>query len=154
MKKVLLVITVFCLLMTAILLVAAEQKYEGVTIRVIAEQQNPTLAMQKQIPKFEEITGINVELEIGPMDNVVGKEMLALESGTGAYDLISIPYQFLGQLVKNGYLQPLDPLLNRKDLKLEDFDKSDLISGMVAASGEWKGVSYGTGKLDSVSRYS
>jgi len=143
MRKVLLVIVVFCLLMTATLLVAAEQKYAGVTIRVIAEQQNPTLAMQKQIPKFEEITGIKVELEIGPMDNVVGKEILALESGTGAYDIISIPYQFLGQLVENGYLQPLDPFLNRKDLKLEDFDKSDLISGMVSASGEWKGVSYG-----------
>jgi len=143
MRKVLLVIAVFCLLITATLLVAAEQKYAGVTIRVIAEQQNPTLAMQKQIPKFEEITGIKVELEIGPMDNVVGKEILALESGTGAYDLISIPYQFLGQLVENGYLQPLDPFLNRKDLNLEDFDKSDLISGMVSASGEWKGVSYG-----------
>jgi len=143
MRKVLLVIVVFCLLMTATLLVAAEQKYAGVTIRVIAEQQNPTLAMQKQIPKFEEITGIKVELEIGPMDNVVGKEILALESGTGAYDIISIPYQFLGQLVENGYLQPLDPFLNRKDLNLEDFDKSDLISGMVSASGEWKGVSYG-----------
>ena len=143
MRKVLLVIVVFCLLMTATLLVAAEQKYAGVTIRVIAEQQNPTLAMQKQIPNFEEITGIKVELEIGPMDNVVGKEILALESGTGAYDIISIPYQFLGQLVENGYLQPLDPFLNRKDLNLEDFDKSDLISGMVSASGEWKGVSYG-----------
>lgn len=143
MRKVLLVIAVFCLLMTTILLVAAEQKYAGVTIRVIAEQQNPTLAMQKQIPKFEETTGIKVELEIGPMDNVVGKEILALESGTGAYDIISIPYQFLGQLEENGYLQPLDPFLNREDLKLEGFDKSDLISGMVSASGEWKGVSYG-----------
>lgn len=143
MRKVLLVIAVFCLLITATLLVAAEQKYAGVTIRVIAEQQNPTLAMQKQIPKFEEITGIKVELEIGPMDNVVGKEILALESGTGAYDLISIPYQFLGQLEENGYLLPLDPFLDREDLKLEDFNKSDLISGMVSASGEWKGVSYG-----------
>jgi len=117
--------------------------YADVTIRVIAEQQNPTLAMQKQIPKFEELTGIKVELEMGPMDNVVSKEVLALESGSGAYDIISTPYQFLGQFVENGYLQSIDPFLNNPDLRLEGFDKSDLIPGMLAASGEWLGVNYG-----------
>lgn len=117
--------------------------YAGTTIRVIAEQQTPTLAMKKQIPKFEELTGIKVELEIGPMDNVVNKEILAMESGSGAYDLISIPYQFLGQLVVNDYIQSIDPMLNDPDLKLEGFDRDDLIWGMVSASGEWKGVNYG-----------
>jgi multiple sugar transport system substrate-binding protein len=117
--------------------------YAGVTLRVIAEQQNPTLAMEKQIPAFEKLTGINVELEMGPMDNVVGKEMLALESKSGAYDIISIPYQFLGQLVVNDYIQPIDPLFAREDLKLDGFDRNDLIEGMVSASGEWKGVNYG-----------
>ena len=120
-----------------------EKPYAGVTIRVIAEQQNPTLAMQKQIPKFEELTGIKVELEVGPMDNVVSKEVLALESGTGEYDVISTPYQFLGQFVENGYIQSIDPFFDREDLKLEDFDRSDLIPGMISASGEWEGVNYG-----------
>jgi multiple sugar transport system substrate-binding protein len=115
----------------------------GTTLHVIAEQQSPTMAMQKQIPKFEELTGIKVILEMGPMDNVVSKEILALESGSGAYDLISTPYQFLGQFVTNGYLQPLDPLFERRDLELEGFDRNDLIAGMVSASGEWKGVNYG-----------
>ncbi len=117
--------------------------YAGVTIRVIAEQQNPTLAMQKQIPKFEELTGIKVDLEMGPMDNVVSKEVLALESRSGAYDIISTPYQFLGQFVVNDYLQSIDPFLDNEDLRLENFDRNDLIAGMVSASGEWKGVNYG-----------
>ncbi len=121
----------------------SEKPYAGVTIRVIAEQQNPTLAMQKQIPVFEEMTGIKVDLEMGPMDSVVSKEILALESGSGAYDIISVPYQFLGQFVENDYLQSIDPLFDRDDLILEGFERSDLISGMVSASGEWKGVNYG-----------
>jgi multiple sugar transport system substrate-binding protein len=117
--------------------------YAGVTLHVIAEQQNPTLALEKQLADFEEQTGIQVELEMGPMDNVVGKEMLAMESKSGAYDVISIPYQFLGQLVVNDYIQSIDPFFDRQDLKLDNFDKKDLIAGMVAASGEWKGVNYG-----------
>ncbi|MCK5674190.1 MAG: extracellular solute-binding protein, partial [Spirochaetales bacterium] len=121
----------------------SDKPYAGVTIRVIAEQQNPTLAMQKQIPKFEKMTGIKVELEMGPMDSVVSKEILALESGSGAYDIISVPYQFSGQFVENDYLQSIDPFFDRKDLNLEGFDRSDLISGMVSASGEWKGMNYG-----------
>ena len=121
----------------------SDKPYAGTTIRVIAEQQNPTLAMQKQIPEFEALTGIKVELEMGPMDNVVSKEILALESKSGAYDIISTPYQFLGQLVENGYLQSIDPFFNNSKLKLKDFDQDDLIGGMVSASGEWKGVNYG-----------
>jgi multiple sugar transport system substrate-binding protein len=121
----------------------SESPYAGVTLKVIAEQQNPTLALQKQLSIFEELTGIKVELEMGPIDNVVNKEILALESGSGAYDIISTPYQYLGQFVENGYLQSLDPFYERADLKLNGFDPSDLIPNMVSASGEWKGVNYG-----------
>lgn len=143
----------FCYLMAASLFAAgaqdgsaaedADRPYAGTTIRIIAEQQNPTLALQNQIPEFESMTGIKVELEMGPFDSVVSKEILALESRSGAYDVISAPYQFLGQFAENDYLQPIDPFFDREDLKIEGFDKNDLIPGMVAASGEWDGVNYG-----------
>ena len=151
MKK--LVRLMLCLLIAGSLFAAGQQDqkavadgdkpYAGTTIRIIAEQQNPTLALQKQIPQFEEMTGIRVELEMGPFDSVVSKEILALESRSGAYDVISAPYQFLGQFSENDYLQPIDEFLNRDDLTIEGFDKNDLIPGMVAASGEWDGVNYG-----------
>ena len=37
---------------------ATDKPFAGTTIRIIAEAQNPTLAMEKQLPKFEELTGI------------------------------------------------------------------------------------------------
>ena len=57
---------------------AADKPFAGTTLRVIAEAQNPTMALEKQLPKFEELTGIKVELEYGPMDSVVNKELLSL----------------------------------------------------------------------------
>jgi len=150
MKKTIVIITV--LLIAGTILVAggrqdaeatADKPYAGTTIRVIAEAQNPTLALEKQLPKFEELTGINVELEYGPMDSVVNKELLSLQSGDGAYDLISAPYQFLGNFVVNDFIQPIGPFLEREDLVLPGFDKTDLIEGMLNASGRWKDNLYG-----------
>lgn len=147
MKKTSVIITVLLIVGTIFLagsnVGAADKPYVGTTIRVIAEAHNPTMAMEKQLLKFEKLTGIKVELEYGPMDSVVNKELLSLQSGDGAYDVISAPYQFLGNFVVNDFIQPLEPLLSREDLALPGFDKEDLIKGMVSASGQWKDKLYG-----------
>ena len=120
------------------------RRFEGVTLNMIAEQQTPTIALQKQLPKFESLTGIKVNLEMAPLDNVVQKETLALQSGSGAYDIIAIPYQFLGNMVVNNYVQPLEPLMNDKSLRvIPDFKEEDIIKGMWDASGKWKDKIYG-----------
>lgn len=118
--------------------------FEGTTIRVTAETQTPTLALEKLLPEFEQLTGIKVELTHGPMDSVVQKELLALQSGICDYDVISTPYQFLGSFAENDYVLPLEPLMNDERLNvIPGFDKNDMIEGMWDASGLWKGKYYG-----------
>ncbi len=120
------------------------RKFEGTTIYMIAEQQTPTLALEKQLDNFTELTGIHVELEMAPFDSVVQKVTLAMQGGTGAYDVIATPYQFLGNLVVNEYIQPLEPLMNDERLSIiEAYDQSDIVEGMWAASGKWKDKIYG-----------
>ena len=120
------------------------RKYAGTTLHMIAEQQNPTIALQKQLVKFEELTGIKVVLEMGPFDSVVQKITLAMQSGSDAYDIIATPYQFLGNLVVNQYVQPLEPLMQNKDLQIIDnYNEADIIKGMWDASGKWKDKVYG-----------
>ena len=120
------------------------RKYEGTTLYMIAEQQTPTESLKKQLDKFEELTGITVELEMAPFDDVVQKETLAFESHSGAYDIVAAPYQFLGNMVENEYIQPIEPFMNDESLAVIDgFDQSDLIEGMLNASGEWNGTLYG-----------
>lgn len=120
------------------------RKFEGTTLYMIAEQQTPTVAMKEQLDDFEELTGIKVELQMAPFDDVVQKETLAFESKSGAYDIIAAPYQFLGNMVENGYIQPLEPLMKNEDIKIiEAYDENDIIEGMWKASGEWNGKYYG-----------
>ena len=120
------------------------KKYAGTTLYMIAEQQTPTESLKKQLGDFEELTGIKVELEMAPFDDVVQKETLAFESKSGAYDIVAAPYQFLGNLVENEYIQPLEPFMEDESLAvIEDYDEADIIEGMWKASGEWKDKIYG-----------
>jgi multiple sugar transport system substrate-binding protein len=102
------------------------------------------MALQKQLGKFEELTGIKVNLEMVPLDNVVQKVTLAMQSGNGEYDIVAIPYQFLGNMVVNEYIQPLKPLMDNPDLSIiPNYNEDDIIKGMWEASGVWKDVVYG-----------
>ena len=118
--------------------------FEGVTINMIAEQQTPTVALSNQLNEFEELTGIKVNLEMAPFDNVVQKITLAMQSESDDYDVIAVPYQFLGNLAVNGFIQPLEPFMNNPDLSIiPDYDPDDIIKGMWDASGKWEDTVYG-----------
>lgn len=120
------------------------KRFDGTTLYMIAEQQTPTESLKKQLSLFEEETGIKVELEMAPYDDVIQKETLAFESGSGAYDIIAAPYQFLGNMVENDYIQSIEPFMEDESLDIiEDYDESDLIEGMWKASGDWEGTLYG-----------
>jgi len=120
------------------------KKYGGTTLYMIAEQQTPTEALKSQLDSFYELTGITVELEMAPYDDVVQKETLAFESESGAYDIIAAPYQFLGSMVENEYIQPITALMDDDSLSIIDnYDESDIIEAMWKASGDWKDTLYG-----------
>lgn len=120
------------------------KKFAGTTLYMIAEQQTPTESLKKQLENFETMTGIKVELEMAPLDDVIQKETLAFQSKSGAYDIVAAPYQFLGNMVENQYIQPLEPFMNDESLAVIDgYDSSDIIEGMWKASGEWDGQLYG-----------
>ena len=122
----------------------ALRKYAGTTLYMIAEQQVPNESLKKQLGKFEELTGIKVELEMAPYDDVIQKEVLAFESKSGAYDIVAAPYQFLGNMVENGYIQSIKPFMENPDLQvIPTYNPDDIIEGMWKASGEWKGELYG-----------
>ena len=120
------------------------RKFEGTTLYMIAEQQTPTIALQSQLDDFEELTGIKVELQMAPYDDVVQKETLAFESKSGAYDIVASAYQFLGNMVENNYIQSIEPFMKDESLAIiPDYNADDIIDAMWDASGNWKGTMYG-----------
>ncbi len=156
MKQVLAIVLILALVITSFVGCGSEESsadmdtskgiraFEGVTINMIAEQQTPTVALSKQLGKFEELTGIKVNLEMAPFDNVVQKITLAMQSGSDDYDVIAVPYQFLGNLAVNEFIQPLEPLMSNPDLAIiPDYNSEDIIKGMWDASGKWEDTVYG-----------
>ena len=140
MRKLLTVVLTLALLIGASLSTGYAddvRKFEGTVLHMIAEQQTPTVALMKQLDAFEDLTGIRVELEMGPFDNVVQKITLAMYSGSDMYDIIATPYQFLGNLVVNGYVQPLEPLMQNPDLRIiPGYNEDDIIAVWQASGSE------------------
>jgi multiple sugar transport system substrate-binding protein len=132
-------------LLTALAVSATAQAkpFAGTSIKIIAEMCNPTRAIEAQLPAFEAMTGIKVQLEYGPMDAVVQKELLSMQSGTGEYDVISAPFQFIGSYVENGYVSSIDGLMRDGSLKLAGFDAANMVPGMWEKAAKWKDHYYG-----------
>ena len=71
------------------------------------------------LPEFESAaTGITVKLEQAPYDNLVQKAVLDLTTKKGNYDVLSIPYEYLGSFAEQKYISPVDEYLKTPPVQL------------------------------------
>jgi len=120
------------------------RKFAGTQLNVIAEATANSLILEKLLPDFEAETGIHVSLEQGPYDSLVQKAVLDFTTKKGSYDVLSIPYEYLGSFAENGYIMPVDSYLATSPVKVgSDFSKDDLLPNLWEASSKWKDKYYG-----------
>ncbi len=120
----------------------AARPYKGTTIRTIGEALPPLEAMAKLKHRFEEATGIKVEIEMYEHSEAVNKVMLDLNSRRGRYDFILQPHRELGRFVKNGHLEALEKYLSDSKLRDPSFNpENQLYQGL------WKEISWYEGKI-------
>ena len=116
MKNILLSIILFCLIPFSSALALDWKKYDGREVNMICMTITWCNALQDQLGKFKEKTGITVNLDLFEESAAHQKVRTELASGSGAYDVIwaqanwSIPY------AKQGWLEPLQPLIDNKDI--------------------------------------
>lgn len=95
----------------------AAKPYAGTTIRVSAMSGYQYNANTKELaPKFEEITGIKVIVDMVTYGEVIEKHMMELSSGVATHDLYDCDSIYLPQYVP--YCEPIDKYM--KDPKLMD----------------------------------
>lgn len=105
------------------------KQFSGTTLNVLALPHAYTLALEKYIPIFEELTGIKVNYEMIGEQEQRQKMMQDLSSGSGMYDVIPVGPTNMVQLTQPGWLVPLDPLIEDSSLTdkewfhLEDIGK-------------------------------
>ena len=121
---------------------AWSRAYAGTTLHFIGEATLNTQVIQKLLPDFQKKTGINVVVEQAPYDSLVQKAVLDFAAHKGNYDVLSIPYEYLGSFAEKKYIEP-DVLSAASGDGVAGYTASDIIPALWKSSSDWKGHVYG-----------
>ncbi|MEH7384177.1 extracellular solute-binding protein [Bacillus sp. JJ1521] len=78
------------------------RQFEGVKLNMISENTPPSAALAAQIDKFEEVTGINVNIEHKDLPTIIEKVGLDFNARSGDYQIIyADPFQILVKYPEN-----------------------------------------------------
>ncbi|QEW02145.1 extracellular solute-binding protein [Microbacterium lushaniae] len=88
---------------------------------------------------FEEETGVEVEVEVVPYDQIQTKAILDAQSGTNNYDVIQYWYTSVGALAEADALADITEWVEGD----EEIDSSDFIEAITAPYTEYEGATFG-----------
>lgn len=103
---------------------------EGVTLRGVTESTPPSNYVRNVLaPKFEELTGIRVDIETTSWDQMYDKAIKDMEAGTGIYDMVYIEQDIVYAYLARDFLVDLTAALDAKpELRAPSFDEARLTS--------------------------
>ena len=103
------------------------QQYSGTEINVFWEAGLQALGPQNfSGPKWEELTGIKVNIIEAQHDEMFPKMMQEHRGGTGAYDVLNIVPAWMGDMVRAGAVEPLDAYVDKYGYRAELDDIGDV----------------------------
>ena len=94
--------------------VAAAKQFAGTEINIVWEAGLQSLdPLNYSGPKWEELTGIKVNVVEVPTDQMFTKIMQDYRSGAAAYDALNVIPSWMPDLVRAGALEQLDPFVEK-----------------------------------------
>ncbi|PZX13760.1 carbohydrate ABC transporter substrate-binding protein (CUT1 family) [Palleronia aestuarii] len=105
----------------------AGAKFDGVTIRGVTESTPPSNFVTDVIaPKFEELTGIRVEIETTSWDQMYDKAIKDMEAGTGIYDVVYIEQDIVYSYLSRDFLVDMTAALEENsDLQAPGYSEDN-----------------------------
>ena len=116
---------------------------DGTQLSMIAEATLNSQVLESLLPDFKAKTGIDVTIEQAPYDSVIQKLTLDATTKQGGYDIVSLPYEFLGTFAEKGWIAPIADRLNDSASFGPGFDPSAVIPALWKASSVWRDKTYG-----------
>ncbi len=89
--------------------------------------------------EFEAATGVDLEVEVVPYDQIQTKAILDAQSGTNNYDVIQYWYTSVGALAEAGALADITEWVESDD----EIDASDFIGAIFEPYTQYEGATYG-----------
>ncbi|MDE0388998.1 MAG: sugar ABC transporter substrate-binding protein, partial [Rhodospirillales bacterium] len=103
------------------------KQYAGTEINVIWEAGLQSLGPQNfSGPKWEELTGIKVNVIESQVNEMFPKMLQEHRAGTGAYDVLSVVPAWMGDMVRAGAVEPLDAYVDKYGYRAELDDIGDV----------------------------
>ena len=116
---------------------------DGTSLSMIAEATLNSQVLEGLLPDLKAKTGMDVTIEQAPYDSVVQKLTLNAQTKQGGYDIVSLPYEFLGAFAEKGWISPIDDRLADTGSFAPGFDPKAIIPALWTASSKWKDKIYG-----------
>jgi multiple sugar transport system substrate-binding protein len=110
---------------------------DGVTINILMETVPDTDFVMELVPQFEEATGISVNIEVLTYVAIRERLLPQFVATEGAYDVIVVDKQWVGEFVGADWLLPLDDYI-----EADGFDTDVYVPAMFEMLGPVDGVTY------------
>ena len=120
--------------------------FAGTTLKLATESTPPSNAINSQLKHhFEKASGMKVEIEVLPLEQVLQKMTLDIASQLGTYDLYYIDQSWAAS-VSNDVFDPREQIDAKPDLAMPDYNIDDflpaLVDGIAKYKDRWVGVPY------------
>lgn len=112
------------------------RQFEGAELTALLVSHPFVDALEPLLPEFEELTGIEVTLEVLAEQPAFEKLLADLTSGAGTYDIFMTSPLNNWQYATAGWIEPLDDYLNDPELTSSAYDVDDFAPGIWGA-GRW-----------------
>ncbi len=120
--------------------------FAGTTLKLATESTPPSNALNSQLKKyFEEASGMKVEIEVLPLEQVLQKLTLDIASQLGTYDLYYIDQSWAASVSRDVF-DPREQIQAKPDLAMPGYNIDDflpaLVDGIAKYEDRWVGVPY------------
>src|SRR4029450_1316549 len=120
-------------------------KFKGTKVRYTSEATPPTVVLNQIKNEFTEPTGIEVEIEIVPLEQVLAKATQAVQGQLGPYDIYYLDQSWTATFSQDT-IDPVQyykdkPDLARRGFGVDDFSKP-LVEGLAVYDGKWVGIPF------------
>ena len=120
--------------------------FAGTTLKLATESTPPSNAIATQLKQyFEEASGIRIEIEVLPLEQVLQKLTLDVASSLGTYDLYYIDQSWAASFSRDVF-DPREQYADNSDLAMPNYNMDDflpaLVDGIAKYEDRWVGVPY------------
>ena len=106
-------------------------KYKGASIKVVSEETPPSRAIINLKKKlFEDYTGITVNWEVVPLDQVLAKVSQDTAAQLGANDIYYFDQAWVGRFINDTY-DPRELLQSKPDMAMPNYNIDDFLPSLV-----------------------